>query len=67
MFAPEGLPTTIIPVGEIQVGCWVTLATGATGGAGTGLTTNTVADEMHRVTRSFAVTLYEPSLLQIAY
>ncbi len=35
MFAPVGAVTTIVPVGNAQVGCTVALAVGDAGGVGT--------------------------------
>ena len=50
--------TTMVPVGEEQVGCTVTLATGVAGAPAGGLTINTVAvDTQLRSTMLLAVTL----------
>ena len=56
MFAPAGAVTVIVPVGVVQVGC-VTLKVGAAGFAGMAFTTSTVADDIHPVLISCAVTL----------
>ena len=47
--APSGADTTMIPVGAVQVGCTVTLAVGAAGAAGTGLTVNEFNVDTHPV------------------
>ena len=57
MVAPVGAVTVIVPVGVVQVGCAVTLAVGAAGGVGAGLTVTFVAVEVHPVAVSRAVTL----------
>ena len=44
---------TIVPVGEMQAGCTVTLAVGAEGGKGTALTVTVAGTETQPVVISF--------------
>ena len=43
---PIGIETTMVPIGNAQVGCTVTLATGVAGGPSAGVTTRLVGNEM---------------------
>jgi hypothetical protein len=54
----------IVPVGTIQVGWSVTLAVGAAGAAGCGLTVTDVAVEVHPA-EFLTVTLYVPAATNV--
>ena len=52
---PVGAVITIVPVGNVQVGCTVVLAVGATGGLGIAFTVSVVAVEIQPVKLFFTV------------
>jgi hypothetical protein len=61
---PVGAVTVMVPVGTVQVGRRVTLAVGAAGVAGCGLTVTDVAVEVHPA-EFLAVTLYVPAATSV--
>ena len=55
--APVGELTTIVPVGTAQVGCTVTLATGAAGAVGTALIVTVDAATVEQVLSAMLLTV----------